>query len=49
MVTRKCHFVEESDLQMDLLSVVRRLIESKNSEHENSLEMKIPSLRAFLR
>jgi len=27
-------FVEESDLRMDLLSVVRRLIENKNSEHE---------------
>lgn len=27
-------FVEESDLRMDLLPVVRRLIENKNSEHE---------------
>lgn len=27
-------FVEESDLRMDLLPVIRRLIENKNSEHE---------------
>ena len=32
---------------MDLLSVVRRLIESKNSEHENSLEMYIPFPASF--